>query len=130
MSHKVELVRRMYQARDSGDAAGSLSCFHPRVVLDASPRMDSGVVHGREALARFIAEWVEAFEDWREEINEIRDLGDQVLVVATQRGRARVSGVETEARYALLYAVQGDQITRMALYGAEAEALAAAASGD
>lgn len=128
MSQNVEVVRRMYEARDSGDAEGLSACFHPEVVLDASPRMDSDVVRGREALAQFIGDWVGAFDDWHEEINEIRDLGDQVLVIATQRGRAKVSGIETESRYALLYAVQGSQITRMALYGAEAEALAAAAS--
>ncbi len=116
----------MYEARDGGDADGVLACFDPGVVLDARVRMDSDIVHGREAAARVIGEWVAAFDDWSEEIHEINDLGSHVYVVATQRGRAKGSGIEVESRYALLYQVEGGQITRMALFDGEAEALAAA----
>jgi ketosteroid isomerase-like protein len=122
----VEIVRRMYTARQGGDAEGALSCFHPEVVLDASVRMDGGIGHGREELVRIIGQWVDAFHDWREEIEEIRDLGSQVLVVATQRGRGKESGIEIETRYALLYEVRGEQITRMTMFRTPAEALAAA----
>jgi ketosteroid isomerase-like protein len=121
----VEIVRRMYEARDARDAEGTLACFHPEVVLDARVRMDSGIVHGREELARIILEWVEAFDDWHEEINEIRDLGNQVYVVATQRGRAKGSGIEVETRYALLYEVRKGKIIRMTMFGDPAEALEA-----
>ena len=124
----VEVVRRMYEARDGGDAESVLACFDPEVVLDARVRMDSGIVHGREEMGRVIGEWVGAFDDWREEIHEIRDLGSHVYVVATQRGHAKGSGIEVESRYALLYQVEGGQITRMALFDDEAGALAAAAA--
>jgi ketosteroid isomerase-like protein len=124
----VEVVRRMYEARDGGDAESVLACFDPEVVLDARVRMDSGIVHGREEMGRVIGEWVGAFDDWLEEIHEIRDLGSHVYVVATQRGHAKASGIEVESRYALLYQVEGGQITRMALFDDEAEALAAAAA--
>lgn len=126
MSQDAEVVKRMYEARDAGDAERTLAAFHPDVVLDARVRMDSGIVHGRDALARLIGEWVEAFDDWHEEIHEIRDLGSQVYVVATQRGRTKGSGIEVESRYALLYRVDGGEITRMAMYETEADALAAA----
>jgi ketosteroid isomerase-like protein len=128
MSENAEFVRRMYEARDGGDAESVLACFDPEVVLDARVRMDSGIVHGREEMGRVIGEWVGAFDDWREEIHEIRDLGSQVYVVATQRGRAKESGVEVESRYALLYEVEGGQITRIAMFDDEAAALAAAAA--
>ena len=128
MSQNVEVVRRMYDARDGGDAECFLGCFHPELVLDARPRMDSSIVHGREEAGRVIGEWVEAFDDWREEIHEIRDLGSEVYVVATQRGRAKETGIEIDARYALLYQVADGQITRITLFSGEDEALAAAAA--
>jgi ketosteroid isomerase-like protein len=128
MSQNVEVVHRMYEARHRGDAEGVLACFHPEVVLDARVRMDSGIVHGREELARIIGEWVGMFDDWRGEIHEIRELGSQVYVIATQRGRAKGSGIAVESRYALLYEVERGQITRMAMFSGEAEALAAAAA--
>ena len=90
----VEVVRRMYEARDSGDAAGALAQFHPEVVVDATARGDTEIGHGREELTAIIAEWTEAFDEWREEVEEMRDLEDKVYVVATQRGRGKESGVE------------------------------------
>jgi ketosteroid isomerase-like protein len=126
----VEVVRRMYEARDGGDAERVLACFDPDVVLDARVRMDSGIVHGREAMARVIGEWVAAFDGWSEEIHEISDLGSWVYVVATQRGRAKGSGIEVEGRYALLYEVEDGEISRIAMFDDEAAALAAAADQD
>ncbi len=126
MSQAVEIVRRMYEARQGGDAEGALSCFHQEVVVDPRPRMDSGIVHGRRELVRIIGEWIGEFDDWREEIDEIRDFGSQVYVVATQKGRGKGSGIEIETRYALLFEVRGGQITRMTMFSEPAEALAAA----
>jgi ketosteroid isomerase-like protein len=126
MSERVEIVRRMYQARDGGNLDTVMACFHPDVVLDARARPDTGIVQGRSELARTIGEWVDTFDEWREDIEEIRDLGSQVYVVATQRGRGKGSGIEIETRYALLYKVQGDQITQMTMFREPAEALAAA----
>ena len=122
----MEIVRRMYEAFHGGDAGRALTYFHPEVVVDASRRIDGGVGHGREELSRIIATWVGAFEDWREEIEEMRDLGDRVYVVATQRGIGKGSGVEVEFRYAVLYEVREGKITSMTMYNEPAQALEAA----
>jgi ketosteroid isomerase-like protein len=121
----VEVVRRMYEARDRGDAAGALAQFHPEVVVDATARGDAAIGQGREELAAIIAEWTGEFDEWREEVEEMRDLGDSVCVVATQRGRGKKSGVEVEARYALLFEVRDDKITRMTMFRGLSEALEA-----
>ena len=52
--------------------------------------------------------------------------GSEVLVVSTQHGRAKGSGIEVETRYAVLYEIRGDKIIRMVLYSGLAEALEAA----
>jgi ketosteroid isomerase-like protein len=111
----VELVRRMYEAFHGGDANAALSHFDPEVVVDASFRVDAGIGHGHEGLNRIIRTWIGTFDDWREEIEEIRDLGKHVLVLSTQRGRGKGSGAEVEQRYAVVYEVQGDKISRMTL---------------
>jgi ketosteroid isomerase-like protein len=124
--HNVEIVRRMYEARDSGDADGALAQFHPEVVVDATARGDAAMGHGREELAAIIAEWIGAFDEWREEIEEVREMGEKVYVVATQRGRGKESGAEVETRYALLYEIKDDMIARMTLFRGPSEALEAA----
>jgi ketosteroid isomerase-like protein len=126
----VEIIRRMYEAFHGGDADGALAYFDPEVVVDASRRVDGGIGHGREELNTIITRWLGTWEEWREEIEEMRDLGSQVFVIATQRGRGKGSGVEVENRYALLYEVHGDQITRMTVYIEPAEALEAAGRSD
>jgi len=122
----VEIVRAMYRAFHDGDAEGAFAYFDPEVAVDASVRVDGEVGRGREDLARIIGEWVDGFDDWREEIEEIRDLGDQVCAVATQRGRGQRSGIETETRYAVLYELRGDTIIRMTLYAEPSDAFKAA----
>jgi ketosteroid isomerase-like protein len=122
----VELVRRMYAAFHGGDAEGALACFDPDVVVDATRRVDGWIGHGREDLNRIISSWIGAFDEWSEEIEEMRDLGDHVYVASVQRGRGKGSGVEVEQRYALLYHVEGGRITRMTVYLEPAEAVAAA----
>ena len=121
----VEVVRRIYQAFHSGDFERALAHFDPDVVVDATMRVDAGIGHGREELYAIVGRWVGAFDEFREEIEEMRDLGSQVCVVSTQHGRGRGTGIETETRYAVLYEVRESQITRMTMYPGPADALAA-----
>jgi uncharacterized protein len=123
----VEVVRRMYNAFHSGDADGALAHFDPEVVVDASKaRPDGGRGQGREQLNVIVAAWMGTWDEWHEEIEEMRDLGSQVLVLSVQRGRGKGSGVEVEARYALLYDVHGGKITRLVMYADQAQAVEAA----
>ena len=122
----VDLVREMYVAFHGGDAARALSFFDESVAVDASARVDGGMGRGRDALSRVIGQWLAGFDEWSEEIEELHDAGDQVCVVALQRGRGRDSGIGTQTRYAILYEVRGGAITRMTLYSQPAEALRAA----
>ena len=122
----MEIVRRMYEAFHGGNAEGALAYFDEECVADHSRRLGGGVGHGREGLQRIIPEWVGTFEEFREEIEEIRDLGRFVYVVATQRGRGKGSGAEVENHYALLYELQGGQITWMAPFPDPDAALEAA----
>jgi len=122
----LEIVRGMYEAFYRFDVDGTLAYYDPEVVIDASRVVDGELGRGHEGVYRFIAGWVGTFDEWREEIEEMRDLGTQVYVVARQFGRGRVSGVEVEQRYAVLHEIQGDKITRVTIYREPAEALEAA----
>jgi ketosteroid isomerase-like protein len=128
----AEIVRRMFEAYLAGDAEQTLACFHPNVVADFRARGDTHrVQHGREALAELVAAWVGAWDDYSERLDEIRDLGDdKVLVIATQRGRGKGSGLELTTQYAQLYEVRDGQIATVALHTSPAKALEAAGLSD
>ena len=126
----VAVVRRMYDAFHSGDAEGAVGHFAPDVTVDARDHPDAQAGKGHEALVRIIGGWVAAFDDWSEEIEEIRDLRDHVLVAAKQRGRGKGTGIETELRYALLYELEDGKISSMTFYSDVAEALGAVAQSE
>jgi ketosteroid isomerase-like protein len=112
----VEMVRAMYDAFHRGDAAAAVRCLDAAVVLDASHRVDGRVGRGLDEVAAIVAEWMEPWEGWRQEIEEIHDLGDRVLVIATQSGRGRGSGVEWSNRFGMLYEIAGAKVTHWTVY--------------
>jgi ketosteroid isomerase-like protein len=124
----LEIVRRMYNAFHAGDIDRALSHFDPNVLVDASKARPDDVAigkgHGR--LMQIVTSWVTAWEEWHEEIEEIRDLGSRVLVLSVQRGRGKGSGVAVEARWAVVYELKGDVITSIRVYPDSEEALKAA----
>ncbi len=122
----VELVKRMLALFHAGDAEGALACFSEDVVTEMPTRPDVTGGRGHEALGELIGGWVAAWEDWSEEINEVRDLGDHVMVISTQRGRGKSTGIEIALQYASLYEIENGQISRMGLYDSPEEALEAA----
>lgn len=127
MSHdNIGVVRRMYQAFHRGGAETALSYFEPKVAVDATMRVDGTTGTGHDALGRIIGQWLAAFDEWEEEIEELRSVDDRVVVVATQHGRAKATGVEVQMRYGVVYEVAGGKITRMTLHRGPAEAVTAA----
>jgi ketosteroid isomerase-like protein len=68
---------------------------------------DTGELSGREAIRRYVQDWIDTFDDFSIEPVELLDLGgDRVLSVQRLTGRAKLSGLETELRYAVVYTVR------------------------
>ena len=122
----VEVIERMLASFHTGNTEEALASFSVAVVLDASRRPGGEVVHGRSGVSRMIGDWLAAWTEWSEKIHEIRDLGDRVLVFATQRGRGKGSGVEVVADYMTLYDLRDGEIIAMTLFVDTDEALEAA----
>ena len=122
----VEVVREMYDAFSRGDLSGALNYLDPDVTIDASHRVDGRVGHGRDEVPPILAEWLGTRQMMREEVEDIRDVGDRVLVVSTQRGRGKGSGIEMENRFGMLYEVRRGKVTRWTIYDEVSKALGAA----
>ena len=90
----VEIVTLMYEAFGRGDADTALSCIDPSVVTDPRHRVDGRVGQGHAELIAILAEWMDTWDEWSHEIEDIRDAGDVVLVIDVQRGRGRGSALE------------------------------------
>ncbi len=122
----VELVRRMTDAFLAGDGPAALALMHPDVEFEANARPDAGVWHGRDGLRQAIAEWIGTWDEYSLEIRDYVDVPDgRVLVLWTERGRGKGSGIPIEHDGGYVVTVLGGEITRIHLYNDAGEALAA-----
>jgi uncharacterized protein len=90
------MARRSYEAWNRGDLAGVVADFAPDCEYVASGAIPGvgGVFRGPEGFIQFIERFWGEFDDTRIDVHEFTEVGDQVLVSATQLGRGKRSGVE------------------------------------
>ena len=129
----VELVRRSFVAFDRGGVEAVISggIWSREVLWDASPTgiPGLGVYRGYDEVRSFFEnDWFQAFPfgDWELEIDQLIDNGDQVIVMARQRGRGRTSGAAAELEFAQICTVRDGEIIRVESYLDRIKALEAA----
>src|SRR4029079_3595017 len=87
---------------------------------------DVGEMHGREAVRRYLQDWVDMFEGLTVVAEELLEVEDQrVVAVIRVSGRAKLSGIETELRLAVVNSVRDGKIVRGREYIDREEALEA-----
>jgi ketosteroid isomerase-like protein len=88
---------------------------------------DRGPIHGKDALRAYVQDWSDTFEDFKIEPVELIDAGDdKVIAVLRTSGHAKLSGVETDLTYAVVYTIRDGKIARGREYWNREEALEAA----
>jgi ketosteroid isomerase-like protein len=125
----VEIVRRSFDAFNRRDLEAVLDCWSDDIdyrAVEGAPD-DHGPIHGKDALRAYAEDWLETFDDFRQEPLELIDPSeDKVVVVLRVSGRAKLSGVETNLTYAALYTIRGGKIARGREFWTRDEALEAA----
>jgi ketosteroid isomerase-like protein len=83
------------------------------------------VYEGLEGMRAFLRDWTTAFDDWRLELESVHDADDKVVVVLHQRGRAKMTGMPLDMRFAQVFTIRDGRQARMQMYSDAAEALEA-----
>ena len=125
----VEVVCDQFAATNERDFPRAMSHYAEDVELVVNPDafLERGTFKGRHAVGQWFANWFTTFEPgYHFDIEEARDLGDVVFLIATHHGRGRTSGVEVHGQTGYLYRLRGGKIVRVELYPSRAEALEAA----
>jgi ketosteroid isomerase-like protein len=82
---------------------------------------------GIEGSREFIATWTEPFDDWKIELEELIDGGEEnVVAVLNQRGTSKSTGLEVEMQFAQLWTIREGMFIRMRMYSDPDEAKGAA----
>src|SRR5688572_2134659 len=123
----VEMVRAGYERfaatgefvadRATDDFVWSMSNFH------GWPEQQ--VYEGIDGARTFVSEWMDAWEDWELQVDDILDAGDKVVVLVRQRGRSKAAGMPVEMSFAQVWTLADGRQTRMDMYSDREEALIA-----
>jgi uncharacterized protein len=124
----VELVRQAWEAYTRRDNEAALALYDPEIEVELrnEGRVDAGAYHGLEGVQEFFRNWVSAFGDFRAEVEEWIDAGDQVIAMVRFYGRGKHSGVPVDMLEAHLWTVRDGKLWRLQTLGTKAEALEAA----
>ncbi|MEA2273805.1 MAG: uncharacterized protein QOI98_2513 [Solirubrobacteraceae bacterium] len=126
----VEVVRTLYDEMAQGRLSTCMYLFDSEVeYARPSPAGEAaglgGTWHGVEEMGRAVAEFIDAFDDFRLEAQRYIDVGDRVVVLGRFRCTAKTSGVLVERDVGDVLTVQDGRIMRFHQYWERAEALGA-----
>jgi ketosteroid isomerase-like protein len=93
--------------------------YYPGIVR----ALDGGGYRGREEVERFALDTSENWDELQAVSDELRDLGDRVVILGLLRGRGKGSGVPVEQPYVGICEFRGDRIWRYRVYLDRAEGL-------
>jgi ketosteroid isomerase-like protein len=123
----VEVATRAWKHMIRGDVDAVLRHFtddaehHPSSLVP-NPR----VYRGHDEIARWIRSWPRFWDELNWHVEEIRPVGEQVLVLFWVRAKGKESGVPVEHLAAQLVSFREAKIARTQDFTSEAEALEAA----
>lgn len=124
----VELARRVAEAVNRGDAEAALTLMEAHLAPDYqfNPLYLDQVYSGTGAMRQAMADMAETWQDYRNEIEDIVDLGEHLLHVSHITGHGPGGGVPVDQRVFMLTRFQGDQAVWTKSFASKAEALEAA----
>jgi ketosteroid isomerase-like protein len=124
----VEIVRERY-GRFIGAGENPPEWYAPEFVWDMSTFAgwpEKKHYPGAAGVEEFLSGWLEPWDDWRLELEELRPAGeDRVVAICRQYGRSSATRLETEMRFAQVWTLRDGRYTRMEMYAQPVEALRA-----
>ena len=124
----VDLVRLGFEAVQRGDLAVFDGMTTPDLVLVQPPEVpDAKTYEGPDAIAESMEDWPKQWEDFRMDLIEILDAGDEVAVSVTRhRGRGRESGIEMDFEVFYVQRGRDGKLARMEMFFKREQAIEAA----
>ena len=117
-------LRRGYDALNRGDLSVVRALLAPDIEWhEPEPSPDAGTYRGRESFERFLRGWMDSFEDFRIEPEQVVARGATLVAVVRQTGRGRASGVHVDARLAHVWTVANGRAVRWEAVGDPERAL-------
>jgi ketosteroid isomerase-like protein len=123
----VDAVRRGIEAYVAGDWEAWFAEFDPEIMWEETPGLgpDPAIYRGADEVRAAVSSWLDAWVEYDFEVRQYIDAGDDVVVLANERGRSR-TGVSVERELGQIHTLRDRKLVRTRLYGSWAEAREAA----
>ena len=126
----VERIRDAVVAYNRGDLDAFLDEYWTDDIdyraVEGAPD-DHGPIHGKAEMRAYLQDWFDTFDDLKIEPLEVIDAGlDQAVAVVRFGGRAKLSGVEADLTFAVVYTLRDGKVARGREYWTKEQALEAA----
>jgi ketosteroid isomerase-like protein len=130
----VEIVRRIYDAVARRDSDTPFELYAEDIVWDMSNARRAAlftrpVYHGHDGVRRAWREVLSAFGEVDFEVDELIDLGDQVLATLREREVGRASGAPVETTHLAVWTLAGGKVIKLQVFDDRSQALEAAGLG-
>ncbi|MDX6573486.1 MAG: hypothetical protein QOC86_2642 [Gaiellales bacterium] len=121
----VEIMRQVFDAWGRGEFGEAVLPHLDEHVLYVIPPdfPEFGVFVGLDGFAKFTRRFLAPWERLTIKAQHVEAIGDTVLVRCVQRGKGRVSGIEGDTLYSMLFTFRGDKVVRIEAVMDEGEAL-------
>jgi uncharacterized protein len=109
----VEALRSGYAALNRGDLSVVLDLLDPEIEWhEPATSLEGGSHRGRDGFERFLRGWLESFDGFRVEPEQVVERGNELVVVVHQTGTGRSSGLPVETRLAHVWTVADGKAVR------------------
>ena len=127
----VALALAWLEAWAQGDAEAVVRALDPAVEIHSPQEVgNAGTFRGVAGYREWEGLWMEAWEDFQNEILRAEPVGQRHVVVdAHQRGRGRGSGVEVDREVTMLCEIRDGRLVRFHIYPTHERAVAVARQG-
>ena len=123
--NNVDLVRRGYDAWNSGDIDAVISLVHPDVEWVGYTHIpESGNLRGRDEVRAWLERFLDAWEEMDVQIVEVIEAEDKVAALVSLTGRGKGSGVEVKGGVdAHVWTILDGNVVAVTLYQGTTDAL-------
>jgi ketosteroid isomerase-like protein len=112
----VEIVRQSIEAFQRGEYASGMEALDPAIEYDMTHFPDGKVYRGHDGVREAFRIWIGTWEDYRLELDELIDVGDDVIAVVSEFGRGKASGLELNRQTAGVWTLRNGKAIRIRFY--------------
>jgi ketosteroid isomerase-like protein len=111
----VDRILAGYEAINRGDLDAAVGGLSPDFALRPPPVLpDPDVYRGPDEVRQFWQTWIDTFDDFRIEVEEVIDAGERIVVMAAVAGKGKDSGAEVRSpSFAHVWTLQGHEASSM-----------------